>query len=181
MGKPKDLVSSENTASPSFAPAAAEIPHIPSPSLMIRGDHPQHPSPEEEEKIYSSPARLRKSFVHKLCSATKSHHQFCSLSSHPSICLTRDNTGAVPATQKRQRLPQLSYQTCSLLPTWTQNFPKHLPQSREQYFRRFKQNILVQQRQVTSTIWHSFAISLFPLLGHTIKPSPDRSTTSLQH
>lgn len=107
MGKPKDLVSSENTASPSCAPAAAETPHIPSPSLMIRGHHPQHSPQRKKKKTKNnlSPAHLRKSFVHALCSATNPHHHFFSLSSHPSICLTRGKYQDSPSSTEKAEAP----------------------------------------------------------------------------
>lgn len=113
MGKPKDLVSSEDTASPSFAPAAAETPHILSPSLMIMGDHPQHLSTEEKNKkqLISSP------FKKIVCSyLTFSHQVTPPLLSLKITSLHLPHQRQYqdrPSSTEKMRLLQPSYQTCN--------------------------------------------------------------------
>lgn len=125
MGKPKDLVSSENTASPSCAPAAAETPHIPSPSLMIRGHHPQH-SPQRKKKnknqFISCP------FKKILCSCTLLSHQ-----PTPPLLLLKltsfhlPHQRQVPGQSQQHRKGRGScsphIKSANLLPTWIQNCP----------------------------------------------------------
>lgn len=137
MGKTKALASSENTATPSFAPAAAEIPHIPSPFLIIRRDHPQLLSAGKTKQNRSSPAYLRKSFVHMHCSATKPHHQFCFLSPHPSICPTTGEYPDSPSSISKGRgscSPLVSKLVTSFLPETKTSLNTKVPQSKEQYF-----------------------------------------------
>lgn len=168
MGKIKVLANSENVPS-FFCPYSWWNTYTFIPFLITGRDHPQLLSASKKKKIKKkrgswSPAHLQKpvgdhQVIRPVLFKPKPIHLHRWTPSSPSS-ISGDSGSCSPPVPNP---------VTSCLPE-TKTYPStKFPQRKEQYFWRFKHNTLVQQREASSNIWYTFAISLFLFLGHEIK------------